>query len=121
MARSICRRAERQMAMLVAQEAVQQNSLHFVNRLSDFFFVAARFAAYHANEPEVTFKASEYGPGEGFPLPPMMGQPKATDAAEVPAAAASQQPSSMATMIVPALCGALAAVVTIRVCKAVGI
>ncbi len=43
--RTVCRRAERLMSELAAQEAepVSDAALKFVNRLSDFFFVASRW------------------------------------------------------------------------------
>lgn len=46
LARTVCRRAERLMAALAAKpdEPVNRDALRYVNRLSDFFFVAARFA-----------------------------------------------------------------------------
>jgi cob(I)alamin adenosyltransferase len=46
LARTICRRAERMMAELAAQpgEPVSAPALKYVNRLSDFLFVAARHA-----------------------------------------------------------------------------
>ena len=45
MARTICRRAERLMVELAAQEPgkVGEAALHYVNRLSDFLFVASRW------------------------------------------------------------------------------
>ena len=45
MARTICRRAERAMVSLAAQEPgkVGEAGLHYVNRLSDFLFVASRW------------------------------------------------------------------------------
>jgi cob(I)alamin adenosyltransferase len=45
-ARTVCRRAERLIAELMdqADESVTPEVLHYVNRLSDFLFVAARFA-----------------------------------------------------------------------------
>ena len=44
-ARTVCRRAERLMCQLAAQpgEAVSADALKYVNRLSDFLFVASRF------------------------------------------------------------------------------
>ncbi|MEG6507809.1 cob(I)yrinic acid a,c-diamide adenosyltransferase [Methyloligella sp. 2.7D] len=46
LARTVCRRAERLMVELRAKpdEPVNPEALRYVNRLSDFFFVAARFA-----------------------------------------------------------------------------
>jgi cob(I)alamin adenosyltransferase len=46
LARTICRRAERHIAELAANpaEPVSAAALHYVNRLSDYLFVAARFA-----------------------------------------------------------------------------
>jgi cob(I)alamin adenosyltransferase len=45
LARAICRRAERRMVALAASgEEVSAPALHFINRLSDFLFVAARVA-----------------------------------------------------------------------------
>jgi len=42
--RTVTRRAERIMVELAAAEAVNEEALRYVNRLSDLFFVAARFA-----------------------------------------------------------------------------
>jgi cob(I)alamin adenosyltransferase len=46
LARTICRRAERLIAELMdkAGESVTPDVLHYVNRLSDYLFVAARYA-----------------------------------------------------------------------------
>lgn len=45
LARAVCRRAERRMVALAASgEAVGAPALQFINRLSDFLFVAARIA-----------------------------------------------------------------------------
>ena len=45
-ARTVCRRAERLMVELAAQpgEVVAEPALKYVNRLSDFLFVASRYA-----------------------------------------------------------------------------
>lgn len=42
--RAVARRAERAMVQLAAQEPLNPEAIHFINRLSDFFFVAARVA-----------------------------------------------------------------------------
>ncbi len=41
-ARCVCRRAERQLTALHAEQAVNPHTLAYINRLSDFLFVAAR-------------------------------------------------------------------------------
>jgi cob(I)alamin adenosyltransferase len=46
LARTVCRRAERIVVALRTTETVSDPALKYLNRLSDFFFVAAR----HANE-----------------------------------------------------------------------
>jgi cob(I)alamin adenosyltransferase len=44
-ARTVCRRAERLMVSLAREEPVEAAALAFVNRLSDYLFVAARVLA----------------------------------------------------------------------------
>jgi len=48
LARCVCRRAERVLVTLSREEGVQPAALAFVNRLSDFLFVAARVLAREA-------------------------------------------------------------------------
>jgi cob(I)alamin adenosyltransferase len=43
-ARTVCRRAERAITLLASQESVGGPALAYINRLSDYLFVAARFA-----------------------------------------------------------------------------
>ena len=44
LARTVCRRAERTMVELMDKEGVSEPSLKYVNRLSDYLFVAGRYA-----------------------------------------------------------------------------
>ena len=43
LARTICRRAEREAVDLAAHEAVNPEAIKYLNRLSDFLFVASRW------------------------------------------------------------------------------
>ncbi len=60
LARCACRRAERRVVALAAGEEVAPVVLAYLNRLSDFLFVAARVANHRAGRPEV-----EWEPGKG--------------------------------------------------------
>lgn len=53
MARTVCRRAEREAVSLGKIEAVNPNSLRYLNRLSDLLFVMARVAARAGGGKEV--------------------------------------------------------------------
>lgn len=44
LARAVCRRAERLTVALAAQETINPAAIRYINRLSDFLFVAARWA-----------------------------------------------------------------------------
>ncbi|HRA66709.1 MAG: cob(I)yrinic acid a,c-diamide adenosyltransferase [Caldilinea sp.] len=52
MARTICRRAERDVATLMREESVGANVLAYLNRLSDALFVMARYENLMQNEAE---------------------------------------------------------------------
>lgn len=58
-ARTVCRRAERWMVMLQEQEPINPEALRYVNRLSDWLFVAARVANQDAGEPETPWQSPE--------------------------------------------------------------
>ncbi len=51
-ARTVCRRAERLVTTLSRQEAVGDQCLPYLNRLSDLLFVLSRWAAKVRSEPE---------------------------------------------------------------------
>lgn len=62
-ARTVCRRAERDILRLMRREAVGEGPLRYVNRLSDLLFVLARWTAKHLGEPEYLWE-------KGLALPP---------------------------------------------------
>jgi cob(I)alamin adenosyltransferase len=53
LARAVCRRAERRVIALHRREPVAPLALAYLNRLSDFLFVAARIANHRAGLPEI--------------------------------------------------------------------
>ncbi len=53
--RCICRRAERQVVSLAREETVEEPILKFLNRLSDYLFVLARFMAKELDVEEITW------------------------------------------------------------------
>jgi cob(I)alamin adenosyltransferase len=56
-ARTVCRRAERRMVPLVQGEStVDPATLAYINRLSDYFFAAARFVNYCDDRDEVQYR-----------------------------------------------------------------
>jgi cob(I)alamin adenosyltransferase len=55
-ARTICRRAERWVVALQDSEEINGETLRYLNRLSDWLFVAARYANHAANMPEVIWQ-----------------------------------------------------------------
>lgn len=56
MARCVCRRAERSLVELGAQEEVRGELLRYVNRLSDLLFVLARYANHTAGVEDIPWK-----------------------------------------------------------------
>ncbi|EFN59559.1 hypothetical protein CHLNCDRAFT_49309 [Chlorella variabilis] len=62
MSRSVCRRAERAVVPLVRDQATEAAVAIYLNRLSDYLFTAARYAALKAGEPETVWvKAAPAG------------------------------------------------------------
>lgn len=55
LARTVCRRAERQVVHLAAQESVPDLFLVYLNRLSDLLFTLARLANHRAGTGDVTW------------------------------------------------------------------
>jgi cob(I)alamin adenosyltransferase len=56
LARTICRRSERSIAALAKQENINENILSYINRLSDWFFMLARFVNKLYNVHEIEWK-----------------------------------------------------------------
>ncbi len=58
-ARGICRKVERQAVALVQKELVDPLIIKYLNRLSDLFFMLARFINKQTNQPEVIWSGIE--------------------------------------------------------------
>jgi cob(I)alamin adenosyltransferase len=54
--RTVCRRAERRTVSLSQIEPVKEHILIYLNRLSDYFFVLARYLAHLNNSEEIYWK-----------------------------------------------------------------
>lgn len=60
-ARTVCRRAERRLVPLVVNhQTCDPNALRYLNRLSDFFFVSARWVNYREKQEEIEYKLDIY-------------------------------------------------------------
>jgi cob(I)alamin adenosyltransferase len=59
-ARTVCRRAERSVNRLNATEPVDQVTLAYLNRLSDYLFTLARYSAQQAGVAEPAWKRKNY-------------------------------------------------------------
>lgn len=55
-ARTVCRRAERRLQTLTQNEVIGETPLHYLNRLSDYFFVLARSLARENGGSEVLWR-----------------------------------------------------------------
>lgn len=62
-ARTVCRRAERDVLRLMKHEPVGASALAYVNRLSDLLFVLARWMSHHLGEPEYLWEKGLALPG----------------------------------------------------------
>jgi cob(I)alamin adenosyltransferase len=60
-ARTVCRRAERRCIALVEQKVCDPHALKYLNRLSDFFFSAARYANYKEGQPDLLYRLPHRG------------------------------------------------------------
>lgn len=63
--RSVCRRAERAVVPLVRCEATDAAVGVYLNRLSDYLFTAARYAALKAGQPETVWVKAPAAPAGG--------------------------------------------------------
>jgi len=55
-ARTVCRRAERNLIPLFKEEEMEPQAYQFVNRLSDYLFTLARICAHSEGKPETIYK-----------------------------------------------------------------
>ncbi len=59
LARSVCRRAERRVVTLSRSEKIDGNIQIYLNRLSDLFFMMARYANHIKNKKDIIWKSPE--------------------------------------------------------------
>lgn len=57
--RTVCRRAERRLVTLSHESTLDEVNLIYLNRLSDYFFVLARFLGHKAGVTEIIWKSQE--------------------------------------------------------------
>ncbi len=55
-ARTVCRRAERRVVTLRKSEKISEDTLVYLNRLSDYLFMLARYANKAGNVPEIPWR-----------------------------------------------------------------
>ncbi len=58
LARTVCRRAERLAIRLSETEKIKENTLIFLNRLSDYLFTASRFANHNQGVQDIKWEKS---------------------------------------------------------------
>lgn len=58
-ARTVCRRAERRLLTLAAEEYVDPNVIRWMNRLSDYLFIAARYINHVNGVDEIVWTPNE--------------------------------------------------------------
>ncbi len=56
LARTVCRRAEREVISLANVESITEEIKIYLNRLSDLLFVLARFENFSSNHPDIEWK-----------------------------------------------------------------
>jgi cob(I)alamin adenosyltransferase len=64
-ARTVCRRAEREIVALAEAEAIDAEILRYLNRLSDLLFVLARVVNARSGTPDVVWRKDEGAAGPG--------------------------------------------------------
>ena len=59
LARNVCRRGERLIVKLASEETIGSTVVQYVNRLSDFLFVLARYSNHVEGIPDIIWKKKE--------------------------------------------------------------
>lgn len=58
-ARTVCRRAERGVVAIYAEEELYETIMIYLNRLSDYLFALARYTAHHLNVGEILWSGKD--------------------------------------------------------------
>jgi cob(I)alamin adenosyltransferase len=61
--RTVCRRAERELVALARQESIPPETIRYLNRLSDAFFVWSRWASHVAGAAEILWEPNQASSG----------------------------------------------------------
>ena len=62
--RTVCRRVERDVLRLSREETINDNAIKYLNRLSDLFFVLARWISHQMGEPEYLWQRGLHHKGK---------------------------------------------------------